>query len=96
MTLNRNVSGRKTVEENAVILFDEGGAAFQALRFGDRRLIARNGEMLGPHSGLGHLKMPPYDSKFAGVFALACTETFWYRRNRSGCPKNSWGADENL
>jgi hypothetical protein len=51
-----NVSGRKVVQESTVILFDERGAAFQALRFGDRGLIARDGEMLRPALGIGTLK----------------------------------------
>jgi hypothetical protein len=76
MTLNRNVSSRRAVEESAVILFDEGGAAFQALRFG--RQTHRSQRRNAPHFGFGPSKMTlvhPYDSKFAVV--LACTGTFW-------------------
>jgi hypothetical protein len=76
MTLNR-VSGRKVVQESAIILFYERGAAFQALRFGDRRLIALDSEMLRPALGtLGCViipRFPEFRRNEAEKYAIART-----------------------
>lgn len=70
------------MKESAVILFDEQGAAFHAFRFGDRRLIARDREMLRPALGIMALKDDsrlrhysrgfPSSEKRSGNYTIAC------------------------
>jgi len=83
------------VEESAVILFDERGTAFQALRFGDRRLTARDSEMLRPALGIGTLKG---DSRLRHYFRgfLSSKERSWKIHDRAhGLLPDNYGAASN-